>query len=642
MSILANYPVVRPSIDLDFANGQQLDPRISYGRSTTASYYNGVSTATAEQNFLPYSQTFQNAAWTAVGLTVLDNQTLSPDGVNSTAASLTTGSIASNTHSIVATAYLSGNINNGQTTISFYVKAGTSNFITISSYGGTSNWYAASTFNLSTGTITQNATATGSPIVFANSSILSVGNGWYRCSVTTTNIANNYNPTRAYIQINSSATPTLGTSGLETWASVGTESIYVWGGQYENRTFPGTYQVTTTALVNNNVPQLLTAPINQPRFDFNPTTGVSLGLLLEGVTTNLLKYSADLTQSNWTQSNCSISSGYPNNNVSPDGTFSGQFIQENSATSTHYVSQSITKAASGLQYTFSVYAKAGTRTNNWLQISDGAGNGTIVYFDLNAGSISTAAANTGTWGTLPTTPASITSVGNGWYRCCLTSFTTSATTLVVQHGLSTNGSTNSYAGNGANGIYSWGAQLEQTLGYQTSYIPTLASQVTRSADITSITPSIFSTVFNIQQGTIYSKITAIYGAGNIGPEYYDIYGNNGLGGDSIRAGWIGAWGGVTFALNQGNPYLGSGIATPTVGTLNTIQTALSYAQTGYIASSNGSTAQTSSTNGSRTGNGTEVLILNGNSGAIPSVWFSKFAIYPLASSATQVQAITGS
>ena len=65
-----------------------------------------------------------------------------------------------------------------------------------------------------------------------------------------------------------------------------------------------------------------------------------------------------------------------------------------------------------------------------------------------------------------------------------------------------------YQGEGSS-IYAWGAQLEAG-AFPTSYIPTTASTVTRSADLASMTGTNFSSWYNFNQGTFFTKATWPY------------------------------------------------------------------------------------------------------------------------------------
>ena len=91
MTASALYPNLRPSLLLDFANSRQLDPRITFIRSTTATYYDGVTTAKAEENLFQYSQELDNAYWSKFLGTFSANSTTAPDGT-STADTFTEGS----------------------------------------------------------------------------------------------------------------------------------------------------------------------------------------------------------------------------------------------------------------------------------------------------------------------------------------------------------------------------------------------------------------------------------------------------------------------------------------------------------------------------------------------------------------------
>jgi hypothetical protein len=58
----------------------------------------------------------------------------------------------------------------------------------------------------------------------------------------------------------------------------------------------------------------------------------------------------------------------------------------------------------------------------------------------------------------------------------------------------------SYAGTAGSGVFLYGAQLEAG-AFATSYIPTIASTVTRSADVATITGSLFSQWYNQPSGS---------------------------------------------------------------------------------------------------------------------------------------------
>jgi len=74
-----------------------------------------------------------------------------------------------------------------------------------------------------------------------------------------------------------------------------------------------------------------------------------------------------------------------------------------------------------------------------------------------------------------------------------------------------------YTGNGYSGIYIWGAQLEAG-AFATSYIPTVASQVTRSADAASMTGANFSSWYRADEGTLYYEglLGALMSSGSFG------------------------------------------------------------------------------------------------------------------------------
>ena len=82
-------PTIRPSLNLDFARTKSLDPRITFSRpdnlssNTTgsATYYDGRTTAKAEENLLKGSNDFGNSAyWTPTNASTPVTGITAPDG----------------------------------------------------------------------------------------------------------------------------------------------------------------------------------------------------------------------------------------------------------------------------------------------------------------------------------------------------------------------------------------------------------------------------------------------------------------------------------------------------------------------------------------------------------------------------------
>ena len=471
MSISVNYPTIRPSLLLDFANTQALDPRVTFTRSTTGTYYNGYSSAIAEQNLTTYSQAFSNTAgWTTGNLTVTDNSTTAPDGTST--ASLAVPDTTSNYHIVYNAPAIT--VAAGSFTVSFYAKPSSYNFVYIrENLDGT---YSNTFFNVSTG-------ALGTVAAGRTATITASANGYYRCTVTVTATAGS----RGFNFGVCSADNTPVFTGN------GTSGAYLWGAQLEQRSSATAYNATTTAAITNYISVLQTAPINVPRFDCDPVSEQCLGLLIEQQSTNLLTYSSDFSNAYWTKDGTTITA---DTIIAPDGTQTGDKLVETAATVTHRAySGALTLSLS--PYTYTVYAKAGER--NWL-VMDAQWVATgACYFNLSTGTVGTVTSGC---------TASMTSVGNGWYRCSVTKTPTSGTSYcLVAMALSDGGSTN-YAGNGYAGLYIWGAQLEAG-AFSTSYIPTVASQVTRSADVATMTGTNFSSWFNPNQGSLYANGTLI-------------------------------------------------------------------------------------------------------------------------------------
>jgi hypothetical protein len=187
----------------------------------------------------------------------------------------------------------------------------------------------------------------------------------------------------------------------------------------------------------------------------------------------------------------------------------GDKLVETTETGVHQVLQSVT-CTSGVTYTYSCYVKAAERTFATITLASTAFSTTQILVNISAKSIST---NSGT-----PVASSISDVGGGWLRVTVTQTATATGNGNGQTGVYKG--TTSYTGDGYSGIYIWGAQLEEG-AFPTSYIPTVASQVTRAADAPSMTGTNFSSWYNQNEGSLYVEATPV----QTGTQYVAIIGD---------------------------------------------------------------------------------------------------------------------
>ena len=156
-----------------------------------------------------------------------------------------------------------------------------------------------------------------------------------------------------------------------------------------------------------------TAVADAPRFDHDPVTGESLGLLIEESRTNFQSYSVVSTSNGWTPSRLTLTA---NQATAPDNSSSAALITEDTSTDIRYFIGSNYLFTSGTTYCNSMFFKAGTLDLVQLTLP-GAAFGTSQHanFDLTNGVVTAEVGGT----------AFIESYQNGWYRC---SFAAVATT----------------------------------------------------------------------------------------------------------------------------------------------------------------------------------------------------------------------
>jgi hypothetical protein len=461
-----------PSLDLRFADNKSLVDAVSGGslvtftRASSGTYVGSdglIKTATT--NLLLQSEDF-STTWAPTDATVTTNSIAAPNGA-STADTYTEG--ASGTPGVfqAVTGLTAATVYTG----SLFIKRGNNDwyrllFVDNSTFAnGARAW-----FNTATGTFgTAENIGTGGGVA---TSVTPFGDSWWRISLSTSMGGSN---TAFRFQINSA---TANGSATRVFSSVS----YLWGAQLEQSSTVGEYVKTTTAINS------------APRFDHNPTTGESLGLLVEESRTNLLLQSNGFNTT-WTNTSSSETAAA---GTSPDGTNTAWEFKDTSdgSATTHRLDQSAS-FTSGVSYTLSIYGKIGSIQGIHLLFPSSAfGVDTRINFDLSLGTASVFAG---------TATASITNAGNGWYRCVATATASSTTSSSIQ--LRTmkvvSGTLSSfYQGDGTGTILIWGAQLEAG-SFPTSYIPTTTAAVTRSADVASITGTNFSSWYRQDEGTMF-------------------------------------------------------------------------------------------------------------------------------------------
>ena len=234
----------------------------------------------------------------------------------------------------------------------------------------------------------------------------------------------------------------------------------------------------TTAMRVNSDGLIESVAANVPRLDY--TNGSCPSILVEPQRTNLALRSEEFDNASWTKPNVTVT---PNAIIAPDGNLTADLITATATNGYLYpANTSIFSSAGGTSRAYSVFLKAGTATSVRLIIATASVSQNFSStFNLSLGTATADTANTNVF---------IENYGNDWYRCTISATIASATYSELQLGR---------VANGLN-FYAWGAQLEVGSN-ATSYIPTVASAVTRNADVISKTG--ISDLIGQTEGTIF-------------------------------------------------------------------------------------------------------------------------------------------
>jgi hypothetical protein len=466
---------LRPSLNLDFANSKQLDPRIAFYRSSGATYYDnrGIvrhateneprfdhDPVTGESKGLLFEEARTNIALgvTNFGIPIdfngmynIPNTRLAPDGTMSATDVLANAGISRHEVNI----RFSGT-NGINYSASFYVKPlGAVTHISVSFAGGSEKC------NFDLVNMTHN-TPGGTAVV----TITDAGNGWRRVTLRGTE---NATGTRSiYIS------PGIGATSSSVYNTLNGDSlngVSLWGCQIEAADFATSLVPLDTRFTSrassatyyDETGIIRTAPADYPRYSYNydGRKWVETGLILEGSATNKIPQ------------NSIPAAAYQSTNTygyyAPDGSYKAFQNIPNSGTSPGgaaciiYSSGGFDNTTS--KHTLSIYVK-GVQGFDRVRLHDNNNNRHVVFNLTGMGSFDTAT---------NIVAAQIQFIGNGWYRIGMTYIPSTNTTPYFQmYSMET--------GNGSGGFQFFGAQAE--LGDKmTSFIHTTTANVTRAADI---------------------------------------------------------------------------------------------------------------------------------------------------------------
>jgi hypothetical protein len=235
---------------------------------------------------------------------------------------------------------------------------------------------------------------------------------------------------------------------------------------------------------------LRTASNNQARFDHDPVSGGSLGLLIEEQRTNLfLNSGIGPSLTNWVTSSTPPTITF--DQLAPDGSNDAILLDDTSTTFLSFVRQLVSVPNDSTTYTCSFYAKAGSTDRVYFRP---ALTGGTAVFTTNVFNFTTRTFSSGSMS------PRYQDVGNGWVRISFGFANNSTGNVTFDLRLSSATGTTTVESTGT--VYLWGAQLEAG-AFPTSYIKTETSQVTRLADSASMTGTNFSSWYRPDEGTLY-------------------------------------------------------------------------------------------------------------------------------------------
>jgi len=447
MTIKHLYPVIEPSLNLDFANSKKLDPRITFNRGSIGTYVGddgliktaaqhearfdhdsdgnslGLLVEESRVNYFEWSNSaVDGGTWNNVGVH-LDLTSGQADPVGGTTAIRASDANNNTSGTLLQRTNLASLTTGATISYSIWLKpiSCPNNILSLFVYANGTTDYINVGFTVSGEQITGiTATTTGGTGVVIDSSVTPYPNGWYRCVLT--GIPSTVTMTDVRTRVN-----------LGSYQRVqGTARFDWYGAQLEVGSFPTSYIPTSGSTVTRAA-------------DVASISGDNFGVFR----TNLLRYSEEFDQASWTKgSSVTI---LENESSAPDGTITADKIESVGTTiSANQFVQFLNPAravVSGDTYIFSVYLKADAPTTTKIRLANiGDGDGSLDEVSV-----------TTEWQRFETTRTFTGSSSN--IRCVI-----------------------NYQ-NDAVAVYAWGAQLEEG-STATDYIKSDVNFVSRASSAT--------------------------------------------------------------------------------------------------------------------------------------------------------------
>ena len=397
-------------------------------------------------NILTHSGDLTNAGWPNNALTITTGQN-DFEG-NPTAFKLTPTAV-SGYHRFYKTQANSNLVNGILTTVTIDLKADGYNLFSVASEN---NSYAI--INLSDGTVSLN---TGS----VSPTVTSLGNGWYRCSITT---SANLQEVFSVVE-----TPQASNYGSQTFTGNGTSGVLV--------AYPHSFRSDLGGMVNNpdrgdSYVPTTTTPVYLSRRGhhiYNGSAWANEGILHESeARTNNLKSSGDLTGSGW-QAAAAIGTVTAGSPFGTYQTISPAYDSTGIGPAQRYqIGRAITSGATYVAWSLVKYSAG----SGWFIVNpyDTTSGNKRAYFDVQNGVVGVKDATLLDHG--------MVDYGDGWWLC-----------WVSANAASTSGGVSCEVPNGNNVLSCSAADVILIAGTQfelgstpSSYIPTTSASVTRAAD----------------------------------------------------------------------------------------------------------------------------------------------------------------